>query len=168
MAVWKQDFCLDFLACQTPQQWKRGHSQQLRTELDQSCKVFVLTFSSKNLEGEVSICHGDAEDEHGNLLFDLWKDDNLPAALWPNLRVAEALQWWKPQQSLRPCSLGCCVDAKTSLLGNETQGLSMLQDVVSETHSGRTSAGAQLCGKPRWIKRQHGGICSPCHAHADV
>jgi len=58
----------------------------------------------KNLEEEVSIYYGNAMDEHGNLLFELWRDNpHFPVAQWPKLEVATDMGWQK-QSSGRNCS----------------------------------------------------------------
>jgi len=40
---------------------------------------------SKNLDEEVRLYYGDAADNNGDLLFDLWKQHKLPKAMWPLL-----------------------------------------------------------------------------------
>jgi len=49
----------------------------------------------ENLDEEVAIYYGDAEDDEGNKLFDLWKENKLPVPLWPKLKVATDMGWQK-------------------------------------------------------------------------
>jgi len=49
----------------------------------------------ENLDEEVAIYYGDAEDENGHQLFDLWKANSLPVASWPRLKVATDMGWQK-------------------------------------------------------------------------
>jgi len=49
----------------------------------------------ENLEDEVAVYCGDEENDQGVLLFDLWKQGNLPTHLWPRLWVSADVGWQK-------------------------------------------------------------------------